>query len=46
MPEARVLEYIEEHRDEMIRFLRRLVRIDTQTPPGLNYDVISDVIAD
>ena len=46
MSEARVLEYVEEHRDEMIRFLKRLVRIDTQTPPGLNYDVISDVIAD
>ncbi|MBL7169024.1 M20/M25/M40 family metallo-hydrolase [Candidatus Bathyarchaeota archaeon] len=46
MSEARVLEYIEEHRDEMISFLRRLVRIDTQTPPGLNYDVISDVVAD
>ena len=46
MSEARVLEYIEEHRDEMIRFLRRLVRIDTQTPPGLNYDVICDVVAD
>jgi hypothetical protein len=30
----------------MIRFLRRLERIDTQTPPGLNYDVICDVIAD
>jgi succinyl-diaminopimelate desuccinylase len=44
--EERVLAYIEEHRDDMIRFLRRLVKIDTQVPPGLNYDVICDVLAD
>ena len=43
---ARVLEYIEEHREEMIRFLRRLERIDTPNSPGLNYDVICDVIVD
>jgi succinyl-diaminopimelate desuccinylase len=41
-----VFSYIKEHRDEMIRFLRRLVRIDTQVPPGLNYDIICDVLAD
>jgi len=31
---ARVLEYIEEHREEMIRFLRRLERIAPQTRPA------------
>jgi acetylornithine deacetylase/succinyl-diaminopimelate desuccinylase-like protein len=44
--EERALAYIEEHRDDMIRFLRKLVRIDTQVPPGLNYDIICDVLAD
>ena len=44
--EKRVLTYIEEHRDDMIHFLRKLVKIDTQVPPGLNYDVICDVLAD
>ena len=44
--EKMVLAYVEEHRDDMIRFLRKLVEIDTQTPPGLNYDVICDVLAD
>ena len=41
-----VFSYIEEHRDEMIRFLRQLVRIDTQVPPGLNYDALCGVLAD
>ena len=44
--ETRVFSYIEDHRDEMIKFLQRMVRIDTQTPPGLNYDVICDLLAD
>jgi succinyl-diaminopimelate desuccinylase len=44
--EDRVFTYIEEHRDDMIQFLKKLVKIDTQTPPGLNYDVICDVLAD
>jgi succinyl-diaminopimelate desuccinylase len=43
--EKKVLTYIEDHRDDMIKFLRKLVKIDTQTPPGLNYDVICDVLA-
>lgn len=38
--------YIEEHRSELIRFLQKLVRIDTQVPPGLNYDKIGNVLAD
>jgi succinyl-diaminopimelate desuccinylase len=48
MPETkgRVFSYIEEHRDEMVRFLQRLVRIDTQVPPGLNYEVICDILAE
>jgi len=44
--EKRVFDYIESHRDDMIGYLRRMVSIDTQTPPGLNYDVICDLIAD
>ena len=44
--EERVFSYIEEHRDEMVRFLQRLVRVDTQVPPGLNYDVICDFLAE
>jgi acetylornithine deacetylase/succinyl-diaminopimelate desuccinylase-like protein len=44
--EKMMLTYIEEHRDDMIRFLRKLVKIDTQVPPGLNYDIICDVLAD
>jgi succinyl-diaminopimelate desuccinylase len=48
MPETkgRVFSYIEEHRDEMVRFLQRLVRIDTRVPPGLNYEVICDALAE
>jgi len=45
-PKEQVFTYIEEHRDEMVRFLQRLVRIDTQVPPGLNYEVICDVLAE
>ena len=41
-----VFDYIESNRDSMITFLRKLVKIDTQTPPGLNYDKICEVIAD
>ncbi len=44
--ETRVLDYIEEHTDEMIRFIRDLVRIDTQVPPGLNYGLICDILAE
>lgn len=44
--EKRVSDYIESHRDDMIDYLRRMVSIDTQTPPGLNYDVICDLMAD
>ena len=42
--EKQVFEYIESNRDPMIKFLRELVAIDTQTPPGLNYDKICEVL--
>jgi len=38
--------YLEEHRDDMVKFLQKLVRIDTQVPPGLNYDRLCEVMAD
>jgi len=41
-----VFSYLEEHRDDMVRFLQRLVRIDTQVPPGLNYDKLCAVMAE
>jgi len=41
-----VFSYIEDHREEMIRYLQRLVAIDTQTPPGLNYDKVCSLMAD
>jgi succinyl-diaminopimelate desuccinylase len=44
--EKGVLNIIEERRDEMVSFLQQLVKIDTQVPPGENYDVICDVLAD
>ena len=42
----RIFSYTESHRDEMVDFLRRLVRIDTQVPPGRNYDTICEVLAE
>lgn len=30
----------------MITYLKKLVKIDTQTPPGLNYDLICNIMAD
>ncbi len=41
--EKTVFGFIESHRDDMIDYLRRMVNIDTQTPPGLNYDVICEL---
>jgi succinyl-diaminopimelate desuccinylase len=40
-----VFAYIEAHREEMVLFLKTLIQIDTQTPPGLNYDRICKVLA-
>jgi len=42
----RVSSYIEAHREEMVKFLQKLVRIDTQVPPGQNYDTICEVLAE
>jgi succinyl-diaminopimelate desuccinylase len=42
--EKQVFDYIESRRDDMISYLRKMVSIDTQTPPGLNYDVICDLM--
>ncbi|EMR73148.1 acetylornithine deacetylase/succinyldiaminopimelate desuccinylase-like deacylase [Thaumarchaeota archaeon SCGC AB-539-E09] len=44
--EKRVFEVIESNRETMIHFLRSLVNIDTQTPPGHNYDILCNVLAD
>jgi len=44
--EEQVFDYIEKNRDPMIRFLRKMVSIDTQTPPGLNYDELCEVLAE
>jgi acetylornithine deacetylase/succinyl-diaminopimelate desuccinylase-like protein len=44
--ERQVFGYIESHRDDMIRYLLRLVAVDTQTPPGHNYDVVCELLAD
>ena len=41
----RLFKYIDEHREDLISTLRGLVKIDTQNPPGLNYDVICEHIA-
>ena len=42
----RIFEYVEEHRDDLLSTLRDLVRIDTQVPPGQNYEKICGLIAD
>jgi len=41
-----VFGYLEAHRDEVIFFLKKLIQIDTQVPPGLNYDKICGVLAE
>ncbi|MFQ6076743.1 MAG: M20 family metallopeptidase [Candidatus Bathyarchaeia archaeon] len=45
-PKEEVFSYLEEHRGHMVKFLQKLVRIDTQVPPGLNYDRLCEVMAD
>ena len=44
--ERQVFEYIELNRDPMLEFLQKMVRIDTQTPPGLNYGTLCELLAD
>ena len=41
-----IFSYLESHREEMVQFLRKLVRIDTQVPPGRNYDTICEALAE
>lgn len=36
--EEAVFAYIDSHRGDMAQYLQKLVRVDTQVPPGLNYD--------
>jgi succinyl-diaminopimelate desuccinylase len=42
--ERRVLDHISEDRNS-IRFLKRLINIDTQVPPGHNYDTICEMLS-
>jgi succinyl-diaminopimelate desuccinylase len=44
--ERLVLGYVEAHRDEMVAYLQRLVSVDTQVPPGHNYDVVCGLMDD
>lgn len=44
--ERRVLGCVDARRDEMVGFLRSLVGVDTQVPPGRNYDVVCGLMAD
>jgi succinyl-diaminopimelate desuccinylase len=37
-------EAVEKNRDYIVETLRKLVRIDTSVPPGLNYDKIADAV--
>ncbi len=37
---------IEAHREEMLAFLKKLIQIDTQVPPGRNYDRICAVLGE
>lgn len=43
---GKVFSYLEQHSDDMVKYLQKLVRIDTQVPPGLNYDKLCNVMAD
>ena len=44
--EREVCAYIDEHREGMIAYLQRLIRIDTQVPPGKNYDRMAAIMGD
>ena len=43
--EKNVFHYIEEHREGMIDYFWRLVSVDTQILPGLNYDCLCEIMA-
>lgn len=45
-PEKQVLARVDELADEMVEWLRQLVRIPTVNPPGENYKVCAQFIAD
>jgi succinyl-diaminopimelate desuccinylase len=42
--ETQVFRSIESGRDRMIRFLQEIIKINTQVPPGHNYDKVCEVI--
>jgi succinyl-diaminopimelate desuccinylase len=42
----RLFETLNGYRGDLVSTLRDLVRIDTQVPPGLNYDVFCEALAD
>lgn len=44
--ETKVFDAIESGRDRMIKLLQQTIRIDTQVPPGHNYDKVCDILAD
>lgn len=41
-----VMEKIKENRSQTVELLRKLVRIDTSVPPGINYEEIAQVTGD
>ena len=44
--ENQVFSFLDSNMYPTLEFLRKMVRIDTQTPPGLNYDTLCDLLAD
>lgn len=41
-----VYDYIDEHSQDAVDYLRKLIKIDTHVPPGHNYDKLCRVMAD
>ena len=39
-------EWVEEHINDLVDFVCKLIRVDTSVPPGKNYDKIAEMIAD
>jgi len=44
--ELKVFSYLEEHREDLVKYLQKLISIDTQVPPGLNYEKVCKIMAD
>ena len=42
----KMFSYLEDHKNDMVKYLQKLVRVDTNVPPGLNYDKICEIMAD